>query len=181
MKNGFKTADLIYIALGAELIAICSWISVPYIVPFTLQTFAVFICLLILGGKRGTISILVYILLGTVGMPVFSGFKGGVGALLGTTGGYILGFVLTGVIFLFMELLFGHKQPFMTVALVLGLIACYAFGTAWFTAVYLKTTGPVGVGTALSWCVLPFIIPDILKLFLAVFISSRIRKLLPVQ
>ena len=84
-----KTTDLVFIAAGAALITICSWISIPTAVPFTLQTFAVFVVLLILGGERGTLSTIVYVIMGAVGIPVFSGFKGGLGVLFGKTGGYI--------------------------------------------------------------------------------------------
>ena len=91
-KRKMKTIDLAYMALGAVIIAVCSWISIPTVVPFTLQTFAVFSVLGLLGGKRGTISVLIYILLGAVGVPVFAGFSGGFGVILGPTGGYIIGF-----------------------------------------------------------------------------------------
>ena len=93
-KRKMKTIDLAYMALGAVIIAVCSWISIPTVVPFTLQTFAVFSVLGLLGGKRGTISVLIYILLGAVGVPVFAGFSGGFGVILGPTGGYIVGFLL---------------------------------------------------------------------------------------
>ena len=82
----FKTLDLVYIAVFAVLIAVCSWISIPTTVPFTLQVFAVFLALDVLGGKRGTMAILVYILLGAAGVPVFAGFSAGIHVLLGTTG-----------------------------------------------------------------------------------------------
>ena len=170
-----KTTDLVYVAIGAALIVICSWISIPTAVPFTLQTFSVFTVLSLLGGRRGTLSILVYILMGAVGIPVFSGFKGGVGVLFGNTGGYILGFLLTGLIFILFERFFGTKTVPVIVALILGLALCYAFGTAWFMYLYLKNTGEVGLMTVLSWCVFPFIIPDIIKLVLALFISRRVK------
>ncbi|MEI3229118.1 MAG: biotin transporter BioY [Lachnospiraceae bacterium] len=91
-----KTRDMVYIAIFAVLIAICSWISIPTTVPFTLQTFAVFLAVGVLGGKRGTLSILIYLLLGAIGVPVFAGFTGGIGIVLGTTGGYIIGFLFSG-------------------------------------------------------------------------------------
>ena len=69
-----KTYDMVYIAVFAVLMAICSWISIPATVPFTLQTFAVFLAVCVLGGKRGTIAVVVYILLGAIGIPVFAGF-----------------------------------------------------------------------------------------------------------
>ena len=90
-----KTYDIVYIAVFAVIMAICSWISIPTAVPFTLQTFGVFVAVGVLGGKRGTLSILVFILLGAIGVPVFAGFSGGIGVLAGTTGGYIIGFLFS--------------------------------------------------------------------------------------
>ena len=132
----FKTLDIAYIALGAALIAVCSWISIPTTVPFTLQTFAVFAILSLLGGKRGTLSVLVYILLGAVGAPVFAGFSGGLGVVLGSTGGYIIGFLLTGLVYIVATALFKKSLVVEIVALVLGLAACYGLGTVWFMVVY---------------------------------------------
>ena len=182
-NNRRKTLDLTYIAIGAALISVCSWISIPGAVPFTLQTFAVFSVLLLLGGKRGTLSILTYILLGAIGLPVFSNFTGGAGVLLGNTGGYILGFIFMGLIFLLFEKLcfsdlFGKKMVMSIVSLLLGLLVCYSFGTAWFMYVYMKNTGTVGLSAVLSWCVFPFILPDLVKLFLAVILSNRVRPVL---
>ena len=82
-----------FTALTAAIIAVCAWITVPGPVPFTMQTFGVFLALRLLGGKRGSISVALYILLGAAGLPVFSGFKAGIGVLIGPTGGYILGFI----------------------------------------------------------------------------------------
>ena len=92
-----KTKDMAYIAVFAVLIAVCSWISIPTTVPFTLQTFAVFLTVGVLGGKRGSLAVLVYILLGCVGVPVFAGFSGGIGVLAGQTGGYIVGFLFSAL------------------------------------------------------------------------------------
>ena len=72
-----------YIALMAVLISVCSWLSVPAAIPFTMQTYAVFTALLLLGGRRGSIAVAVYIALGAVGLPVFSGFAGGIGSSWG--------------------------------------------------------------------------------------------------
>lgn len=174
-KRILSTRDLVYIAVCTAIIAICSWISIPLVVPFTLQTFAVFWVLEFLGGKRGTMSIVIYIILAAIGVPVLSGFKGGIGALLGQTGGYILGFIFTGLIYWLFESMFGNKIPVRITALILGLIACYAFGTTWFMVVYAGSSGPIGLGTALSWCVLPFIIPDILKMILAFTLALKLK------
>ncbi len=174
MKSKYKTLDLIYMAIGAALITVCSWVTIPLIVPFTLQTFAVFTVVELLGGKKGCLSILVYILLGAVGLPVFSGFKGGIGVLFGTTGGYIVGFILIALIYQISVNLLGNKIYVRVMAMIAGLIVCYAFGTAWFMIVYTRNTGAVDIGTALGWCVIPFIIPDLVKLTLAMLVSSRL-------
>ena len=173
--NKIGTLDLVYIAVGAALLAVCAWISIPLTVPFTMQTFGVFFVLSALGGKRGTCSILVYILLGAIGVPVFAQFSSGLGILLGNTGGYILGFLLTGAFYIVMTKLLGEKLPVRIAALVLGLAVCYAFGTAWFMYLYTKVNGAVTLGTVLSWCVIPFVIPDLVKLALAVVISLRLK------
>ena len=176
MNSKFRVVDLCYMAICAALIAICSWISIPAAVPFTLQTFAVFSVLGLLGGRRGTVSILVYILLGAIGLPVFTGFNGGVGVLLGTTGGYVLGFVFAGLIYWMMESHFVGRRPVRFLAMVIGLFICYGFGTAWFMFVYARRAGEIALGTALTWCVIPFVIPDLVKMGLAVIFSDRLKK-----
>ena len=173
-----KTLDLIYIAIGAALITVCSWISIPMTVPFTLQTFAVFAMLLILGGYRGTVATVVYVLMGAIGLPVFAGFSGGLAIILGNTGGYILGFIFIGLIYATSIRLFGEKIYVELSALLTGLVVCYAFGTAWFMHVYMRNTGTVGLMTVLSWCVFPFVIPDLLKMALAFAVSRRVRSII---
>ena len=171
-----KTLDMVYIALFAALISICAWISIPTTVPFTLQTFAVCLTAGLLGMKRGTLTIVVYLLLGAIGLPVFAGFKGGLGSLLGTTGGYLIGFLFTALIVGFISDRFGRKLPAVAAAMVVGIAVCYAFGTVWFLLLYIKNTGPVGIGTVLSWCVIPFIIPDIIKAAVAALLTSRLGR-----
>lgn len=176
-----RTVDMAYIAIFAVLIAICSWISVPATVPFTLQTFGVFLAVGVLGGKRGTLAVLVYLLLGIVGLPVFAGFAGGVGTLLGSTGGYIIGFLFSALVMWAMERLLGKKTWVLGLSMVLGLLVCYAFGTAWFMAVYANTTGAIGLGTALGWCVIPFLLPDFLKIVLALVACRRLAAALKLR
>ncbi len=174
-----KTVDLVYIAIFAALMAVCSWISIPMVVPFTLQTLGVFLAVGILGGKRGTIAVLVYILLGAVGLPVFANFKGGPGALLGTTGGYIIGFLFTALVMWAMERIPGGKGFWRILSMLTGLFVCYAFGTAWFMLVYARDTGAIGVGAALLMCVVPFIVPDVAKIVAAYVLSNRLRPFVP--
>lgn len=175
-KGTWKTVDLAYMALFAVLITVCAWISVPLPVPFTLQTFAICAAMGILGGRRSTWAVAVYLLLGAVGLPVFSGFRGGLGALLGTTGGYILGFLAMPLVYWLITALLGERLPVMAAAMVLGLLVCYAFGTAWFVVLYTRTSGPITVGAALGMCVIPFVIPDLVKMVLALVLSRRLRE-----
>ena len=176
-----KTYDMVYIAIFTVLMAICSWISIPMAVPFTLQTFGVFMAVSVLGGKRGSLAVLVYILLGAIGLPVFAGFAGGIGAIMGSTGGYIVGFLFSALVMWGIETAFGRKPVVQILSMVLGLIVCYAIGTVWFMVVYAKNSGPVGLVTVLGWCVIPFIIPDLVKIGLAFVLSGRVKKYVNVQ
>ena len=167
--------ELSLAAIGIALIAVCSWISVPMMIPFTLQTFAVCLISALLGLKLSLWTVAGYILLGAVGIPVFSGFRGGPGALLGATGGYIVGFFFTALAVGLAVKKFGFKLPVLLISMALGILLCYAFGTAWFMGVYARGTGPVSLGTALSWCVVPYLIPDAAKIALASLLALRLR------
>ena len=175
-----KTIDLTLCGIFAALLAICSWIQIPIgAIPITLQTFGVFAALGLLGGKRGTIAISVFLLLGAVGAPVFSGFQGGFGKLFGATGGYLLGFLLSGAVVWFAEARFGRSQRVFILSAIAGLILCYAFGTAWFTVLYTRTTGAMTLAKALGLCVLPFLPFDALKLALAAFLRQSLLRYIP--
>ena len=180
MKKQLSAREIAYIGLGAALIAVCAWISIPLpqpMVPFTLQTFAVCLVCAVFGRKLGLWTVVVYILLGAVGVPVFSGFRGGAGVLLGTTGGYIIGFLFTALIVGLAADKFGRTLPVMLAAMAAGIAVCYAFGTAWFVLVYTRSTGAIGVGTALAWCVFPYLLPDALKILLASLLARRLHSL----
>lgn len=175
MKKTPDIRKMTYVALMTVLIAVCSWITIPATVPFTLQTFAVFAACALLGGKLGLCAVCLYILLGAVGVPVFAGFGAGPGTLFGPTGGYILGFVFTALAMWGAEAKLGEKLPARIAGMTVGLVLCYAFGTAWFMVVYARTGGAIGLGAALSMCVLPFILPDCAKIALAAFVSARLK------
>lgn len=170
------TYDMAYIGTFTVLITICSWISIPTAIPFTLQTFAVFLAVAVLGGRRGTLSVVVYVLLGAAGVPVFAEFTGGIGIILRNTGGYIIGFIFTALVMWMMESIFGRRLWVQIISMVLGLFACYAVGTAWFMFIYMRDTGAIGLSTVLGWCVVPFIIPDGIKIALAITLSNTLRK-----
>ena len=176
-----KTYDLVYIAVFAVVMAVCSWISIPAQVPFTLQTFGVFMAVGVLGGKRGTMAVLVYVLLGAVGVPVFAGFSGGIGALLGNSGGYIIGFIFSALVMWAFEKFLGRKPVVQIISMIVGLIVCYAFGTAWFMVAYTRSTGAVGLMAVLGWCVFPFIIPDLIKIVVALGLTKSLKKVLPIM
>lgn len=168
------TADMSYIALFTVVIAVCSWISVPATVPFTLQTFGIFLAVGVLGGKRGTLSVFIYLLLGIIGIPVFAGFKGGIGCILGSTGGYIIGFLFSALTMWATERLWGKYKWMLALSMLLGLLVCYTIGTAWFIMIYTRTTGTIGIWTALGWCVFPYIIPDIIKIVIALALRKKL-------
>lgn len=170
MKRSHLTVrNMVYCAISASLLAVCAWISIPIgTIGFTMHTFGVFFTLGLLGGKRGTVAILVYLLLGAVGLPVFSGFQGGVGVLFGITGGYIWGFLAAALLYWLITALGGGKLP----AMALGMTACYACGTAWF----LQVCGGE-IWTVLTICVLPYLLPDTIKIGLALYLSRRLERI----
>lgn len=158
-------------ALFTALLAVCAWLSLPLgDIAVTMQTFGIALALLLLGGKWGTVSILIYLLLGAVGAPVFSGFRGGIGMLAGVTGGFLWGFLVTGLVYWALERL--GKLP----ALLCGILGCYICGCLWFA---LYSGG--GLWLILLRCVVPFLIPDAVKLWLAISLSKRLKKTLPLS
>ena len=174
-SNRISTKEIVLTAMFTAIITICAWISIPIgPISFTMHTFAVFCAVCILGGRNSFFSVLTYLLLGAVGLPVFAGFKGGIGVLVNTTGGYLLGFLLIPLIYLVAEKIFGKSLAVRIISLIIGLAVCYAFGTAWFMFIYGKNTGEIGLMTALGWCVFPYIIPDLLKIALALAICKRL-------
>lgn len=176
-KEKMELRDWTLCALLAAVTAVCAWISIPVLeIAFTMQTFAVFLTLGLLGGKRGTLTILCYVLLGAVGLPVFAGFRGGVGVLLGVTGGYIAGFLCSGLVYWLVTGLLGERLWVKVLGMVLGLLACYAFGSAWFMVVYFRGGNAIGLGTVLMKCVIPYLLPDAAKLALALYLSSRLQR-----
>ena len=169
----FSVRSMVFIAIFAAIICIAAPFSVPLpgLIPISLATFAVYLAGALLGAKRGTIAVIVYILLGAVGLPVFSGFAGGFAKLLGVTGGYIIGYIpcalITGV---FADMQSGKKALTMPVGMILGTLACYVFGTAWF----IIFTGS-HIVSALVNCVVPFLVGDAIKIAAATAISAPLK------
>ncbi|MDO4622836.1 MAG: biotin transporter BioY [Eubacteriales bacterium] len=167
-----KVKTLTTCALFAALMCICGPLSIPIgPVPVSLTNLVIYFAVVILGTKNSFISYLVYLLLGLVGLPVFSGFQGGVGKLAGPTGGYLIGFILMipicGIIIENCK----RKAVPSILGMVLGTAVAYAFGTIWF--VFLMKCE---VSYALTLCVWPFVPFDLIKIVLAVLIGGKIRK-----
>ena len=156
---------MVLCSLFASLMAVCAWISIPVPpVAVTLQTFGVLMALGVLGGKWGTASVWLYLALGFVGLPVFAGFRGGPGALLDATGGFLWGFGAGGFVYRAAEKL--GRLP----AMVLCQLVCCLCGCLWFQ----HWAGDVGFAAAALTCVVPYLIPDAIKLWLAWHLSRRI-------
>ena len=162
MKRKIATKDLVLTALFAALTAVLAQIQLPIgPVPFNLAVFGAFLAGMLLAPAWAAASMGVYMLLGAVGIPVFAGFMGGPAVLLGKTGGYVIGYIFIALATA-LAVKRSVKLPVIGAAMLAGLLICYGFGTAWFMAV----TG-ADLVSALGWCVLPFIVPDVCKGVLA--------------
>lgn len=162
--------NLAYSAIFTALMVAVSVVYIPLAIPITLQTFVVFLALLVLGGKMGSLSVLTYILLGLIGLPVFSGFKSGFSAVLSPTGGYIIGLLAICITYMISNCLF--KGKFKKTSLIIGTALCYLVGSLW----YMAYSGENSFLAILSVCVFPFIIPDLIKLFVAKIIADKIKR-----
>ncbi|MEE1055604.1 MAG: biotin transporter BioY [Acutalibacteraceae bacterium] len=173
MKKSIKTADACLAALFTAVIAVISQISVimPTGVPITFQTFVVALCGFVLGTKLSLASVLTYILAGAVGLPVFSGFRGGVQHIFGATGGFIIGFLALA---LFCGIA-GTRSSFMPRLFIgiIGLIICNFIGVVQFAAV-----SSVGLIEAFLTASVPFLIKDIILFTVAVMFSYKIKSLI---
>lgn len=168
--SSLRVKHLVMCALFAALTAVCSQIQIPLpMVPINLALFAVHLCGALLGPVYGLISMVVYMLLGAIGVPVFAGFMGGIATLMGKTGGYVLGYCLCALIVGLWSKHVGRSFLPLCVGMVIGLVACYVFGTIWFMVV----TG-LDLGASLGYCVLPFLPGDAVKIILAALLSQRL-------
>lgn len=139
-------------------------------VPISLGMLAIYFTTSVLGMKLGTFSVLAYILLGLAGLPVFTGFTGGPGKLLGPTGGYIIGYLFMALICGFFVDKWGHKLPAEILGMVIGTAVCYLFGTVW-----LAWQASYTFLQAFAMAVLPYIAVDALKMALALMIGRQLR------
>ena len=174
MSRKKATLSLTYTALCTALISVCAWITVPFpTLPVTLQSFAVCTAAAVLGAKMGTVSACLYVAIGALGLPVFSGFTGGVGALMSAGGGFIIGFIPAALVVGLLSDKWGHSFGKLIVSATLGHLVCYTCGTLWFCLVYAKGTS---LPAAITTCILPYILPDLLKMIVSSLVSSRVKK-----
>ncbi len=173
-QNRIPVRDLTYIAFCTTLIVLCAWIRIPFIVPFTLQSFGIFLSVAVLGGRRACASVLLYLLLGAIGLPVFSGFSGGIGILLSSTGGYLFGFLIPPL-FAWLSTNSNMKHKVL-LSLLFGQLLCYTFGTIWYICLYVTSYNTASLVSVLSICVFPFILPDALKLIFALTLAKKLKK-----
>ena len=169
-----NTKQMALVGLMAALICILGPISltIPISpVPISLGSMAVYFAVSVLGMRRGTVSVIIYVLLGFAGLPVFSGFSGGAGKLFGPTGGYIIGFLFMAFICGFFVDRFSDKVLFLFPGMLLGTACCYLFGTAW-----LSYQASLTFAEALAAGVIPFLPGDLVKLVLALSIGLQLRR-----
>ena len=168
-----KTTCMALAGLFAALIAVGSWISIPLgftPVPVNLATLAVFLTGGLLGAKYGAVSTAVYAMVGAVGAPVFAGFRGGFSVIAGPTGGYIVGYILAAFI---VGIIVTKESGIVrtAAAMIAGLAACYALGTAWF-----MVSTNTGFGAAMVACVIPFLPGDAIKITAGTILIRKLRK-----
>lgn len=174
MKPAVNTRQMALIGLMTALLCIMAPISIllPFSpIPLSLGTLAVYFGVLLLGMKQSLISVAVYLLLGLVGLPVFSGFSGGAGKLFGPTGGYLVGYIFLALITGFFIDKFPNRKLICMVGMLLGTVACYLFGTLW-----LSYQSAMSFSQALLSAVVPFLPGDALKLVVAMLVGFQVRK-----
>lgn len=171
-EKKFSITQIAVIGVMTAVICILAPFSLPIgPVPISFTNLAIYIALYVLGMKRGTISYLIYLLIGLVGIPVFSGFTGGPQKLFGPTGGYLIGFIPMAVIAGIVIDKCMKKWYFCLLAMIAGTWVCYLFGTAW-----LAFQANMTFKAALAAGVIPFIIEDLIKMILALLIGPQIHK-----
>lgn len=171
-KTTFSVREMALIAVMTAVICVLGPLSVPIgVIPVSFTNLAIYLAIYVLGCRRGVISYVVYLLIGMVGVPVFSGFTGGVAKLFGPTGGYLIGFIFMAIICGIVIDKFECKFVPSMIGMIVGTIVCYFFGTAW-----LAYQAGMSFQAALAAGVLPFIIPDLVKMVIAAVVGVQIRR-----
>ncbi|HBI64836.1 MAG TPA: biotin transporter BioY [Clostridiales bacterium] len=172
MKQKITVREMALIAVMAAVTCVLGPLSIPIgPVPISFTNLAVYLAIYVLGCRRGTVSYLVYLLIGLAGVPVFSGFTGGVGKLFGPTGGYLIGFLFMALVCGWAIDRFDCAIVPSVVGMVLGTAVCYVFGTAW-----LALQAHLTFYAALALGVLPFLAGDAAKIAVAACVGPQLRR-----
>lgn len=167
-----KTKQMVLIALMTAVTCVLGPLSIPLPfspVPISLTNFAIFLAIFVLGMKNGTISFIIYLLLGAVGVPVFASFRGGLQVLAGPTGGYLIGFIFLALIMGFALDHFDRKLVPTIIGMIIGMAVCYAFGTVWL-AKLLSLSFKEG----LMMGVIPYLAGDVAKIIIAAIVGPKL-------
>lgn len=173
MKN-LSTRDLVFTGLFSAIFCILAPFSIPIgEVPVSITNFIIYIAIYVLGWKKATLSYIIYLLLGFVGLPVFSGFTGGLSKLVSPTGGYLIGFIITAIVSGIIIEKFNFKKIPSILGMIIGLAITYIFGTGWLALGMGRTfTEALFIG------VIPFLLGDFAKIIIGAFIGPQFRKIL---
>lgn len=167
----FKVKNMLYCSLFACITAILAQIKIdlPSLVPITMQTLGIYLIACLLKPRLALIASLVYLLMGTIGLPVFTNFNGGISTLLNATGGYIFSFPIMALV---ISLIVNQKDTLVIkiIAFLIGTAICYMIGTLWFMYVTNTSLWP-----ALTMCVLPFIPGDLIKMVVAIILVNKLK------
>lgn len=167
-----KIKDIAIISVAAAMICVVSPVSIPIgDIPISLATFIIYLIAAIIGPKKGTISVLVYILVGIIGVPVFSNYRAGISVIVGVTGGYIVGYIPLALLTGIFTYKFKNKIWMYPIGMILGTIVCYFIGTVW----YMFNTHNNLMGSLLV-CVVPFLLFDLIKIVLSSVLAYLMNK-----
>ena len=172
LKNIFSVKNISLIALFVAVISVCSWINVPSVVPFTLQICGIYLCIFLLNPIRSFVCIAIYLLMGLIGVPIFSNFSGGIGSFLGPTGGFLFSFIFLPIFYYPFNRFVKNKIFAMSMFSLFSLFFVYMCGSLWFAFVWSAGSGNF-LG-ALNICVFPYIGFDVLKIAFAIVASIRL-------
>lgn len=179
MNTTGKIKKITYISLGVAILAVCSWISIPIgSVPFTMQTFALTTLIMILGTKDAMISLIVYILLGITGLPVYAGFTGGISVFMTPAGGFLIGFIPMVLVSGLLLVILPKGRIMKVLAAEAGILGCYLCGVVYTCALFAGKNQPIEMGAVLMMTVVPYIIPDIVKNVVAVMLGEKIKPII---
>lgn len=195
--NRIPVLMLTLCALFAALMAVGAWISIPiFSIPVTLQLLAIMVCAALLPPRYALMSVCVYVLLGLVGLPVFSGFTGGIAKLFSITGGYIIGFIPAAWVTSLIITKWGREIWKQIIAMIIGVLICYLFGTVWFMLMNQQNVAAFNAGLngkteeeilaagglksayslsqTLGMCVIPYIPFDAVKIAISAVLSKAL-------